>query len=166
MFSLNKARDSKGFTIIELLIVIVVIGILATLVVTTYSGIQSKSRDSKRQADIKAIQTQVEAFYAEKNYYPSRGDINASAWRGTDLKSLKTDSMKDPSGTVAEFINTVPTASSKQYQYTAKAADGTTDCTTVGAGPVTPAPDCASYTLSAKLENGSGDRLYTKTNLD
>ena len=66
MFSLANKRDQKGFTIVELLIVIVVIGILAALVVTTYAGIQSKARDSKRQTDIQSLQTQIEAFYANK----------------------------------------------------------------------------------------------------
>lgn len=163
MFSLKKIRDSKGFTIVELLIVIVVIGILAALVVTTYSGIQAKARDSKRQSDIKAIQTQIEAFYASNSYYPSRGDINSSTWRTASMKSLSADSIKDPSGTTAEFINTAPTATSKQYQYTAKAADGTTDCATVGSTPST-APDCATYTLGAWLENTK--TVYTKNNLD
>ena len=50
MISLKKRN--QGFTIVELLIVIVVIGILALLVITTYSGIQQKARNSKRQADL------------------------------------------------------------------------------------------------------------------
>jgi prepilin-type N-terminal cleavage/methylation domain-containing protein len=46
-----KNKASKGFTIVELLIVIVVIGILAALVVTTYNGIQQKARDTERKTD-------------------------------------------------------------------------------------------------------------------
>jgi prepilin-type N-terminal cleavage/methylation domain-containing protein len=55
MISLKKRN--QGFTIVELLIVIVVIAILALLVITTYSGIQQKARNSKRSTDIQAIQT-------------------------------------------------------------------------------------------------------------
>ena len=53
MISLKSKQ--KGFTIVELLIVIVVIGILVALVVTTFSGIQRRARDTERQTDIKAV---------------------------------------------------------------------------------------------------------------
>ena len=63
--------NKKGFTIVELLIVIVVIGILATLVITAYSGIQQKARNSKRQTDVNALQTALEGFHTDKGYYLS-----------------------------------------------------------------------------------------------
>ncbi len=160
MFSLKqKMRDQKGFTIVELLIVIVVIGILAALVVTTYSGIQAKARDSKRQADVKAIQTQLEAFYASNNYYPATADINSTTWRSTNMKSLSVDSIKDPSGTVAEFVAGVPDATTKQYRYAPLNASGAA-CTATGPTNT----DCVSYTLSSWLE--SPKTVYTKNNLD
>ena len=51
--------NKKGFTLIELLIVIAIIGILATLAVVAFTGVQQRSRDSKRVADIRAV---VSAF--------------------------------------------------------------------------------------------------------
>lgn len=159
MFSLKKMRESKGFTIVELLIVIVVIGILATLVVTTYAGIQAKARDSKRQSDVKAIQTQLEAFYATNNYYPSTTDINdtaASGFRATKMRSLGADSVKDPSGTLATFRTTAPTSKNdKQYGYVPTVANAA--CTAAAA-------QCDAYALTAWLENT--DAAYTKNNLD
>src|SRR5665213_2935255 len=95
MISLKKRN--QGFTIVELLIVIVVIGILALLVITTYSGIQAKARNSKRQTDVASLQTQVEAFFSENGYYPSLTNLNDSAWLGTNLKSLDTGALIDPS---------------------------------------------------------------------
>jgi len=86
MISLKKRN--QGFTIVELLIVIVVIGILALLVITTYSGIQQKARNSKRQTDVQSVQTQLEAFFSQNGYYPSLTDMNGSAWLGTNMKSL------------------------------------------------------------------------------
>ena len=75
MLSIKKLKN-QGFTIVELLIVIVVIGILATLVITTYSGIQSKARDTKRKTDINAIQGQVEAYNTNAGFYPTLANIN------------------------------------------------------------------------------------------
>ena len=69
-------RKQQGFTIVELLIVIVVIGILAALVVTTFTGIQQKARDTERQTDIKAVHGQLEAYYAQNGAYPALADLN------------------------------------------------------------------------------------------
>src|SRR5438270_13715004 len=95
MISLKK-RD-QGFTIVELLIVIVVIGILALLVITTYSGIQQKARNSKRQTDVQAIQTHLEAFYSQNGYYPSLTDMNSSSWVSSNLKGFDVNALVDPS---------------------------------------------------------------------
>ncbi len=156
MISLNKKRDQQGFTIVELLIVIVVIGILAALVVTTYAGIQGKARDSKRQTDIQALQTQIEAFYATNNYYPSSTDINSATWRATNMKSLDTGAMTDPSSSSSTLIVTTPTATSKAYQYAPKDSSGAS----CEAADTT----CAQYTLAAWLENSK--TTYTKSQLD
>ena len=75
----------QGFTIVELLIVIVVIGILAALVITTFTGIQQKARDTERETDIKALQGQIEAYYAQNGNYPTRTNVN-DGLHGVQLK--------------------------------------------------------------------------------
>ena len=45
-------KSTTGFTIVELLIVIVVIGILAAITIVAFSGIQQRARDSDRKSDI------------------------------------------------------------------------------------------------------------------
>lgn len=153
MISLTKKRDQQGFTIVELLIVIVVIGILAALVVTTYAGIQAKARDSKRKTDIASIQTQVEAYYAEANEYPSNANMNSSTWRAANMKSLKDDTITDPSGTTAGFVNDLATREDQQYGYI-QTDDAGAACTA----------NCTGYSLTAALEGS--DEIYTKTALD
>lgn len=61
---------SSGFTIIELLIVIVVIAILAGLVLNAFGNIQARARDTERRNDINAIHTQLELFYTDNSAYP------------------------------------------------------------------------------------------------
>ncbi len=58
---------SRGFTIIELLIVIVIIAILAALVIVAYIGIQQRAGDSSRFAELKAWQKQFQLYAAQEN---------------------------------------------------------------------------------------------------
>ena len=146
------SKKQQGFTIVELLIVIVVIGILAALVITTYTGIQAKARNSNRQTDVNSVQTQLEAYFAQNGHYPSLADMNSSSWRTTNMKSLDADALQDPQGS-AQTLVASPAA--KSYAYAVTNSSGTScesDDTT-----------CAQYTLTATLEGGS---TYAKSNLD
>jgi prepilin-type N-terminal cleavage/methylation domain-containing protein len=60
----------KGFTIIELLVCIVVIGILVTIMIVSYSGIQQRSRDSERGSDITTLKIAIEKYHSERGSYP------------------------------------------------------------------------------------------------
>ncbi len=156
MISLKKRN--QGFTIVELLIVIVVIGILALLVITTYSGIQAKARNSKRSADMSTIQTQLEAFFSQNGYYPSLTDMKSDSWLTTNMKSLDKGALIDPSNpTQSNDMVAAPVA--KTYAY---AVTNGTD-TTCEADDTT----CAKYTLTATYEGTvNGNTTATKTNLD
>jgi len=151
-------NKQSGFTIVELLIVIVVIGILAGLVITTFNGIQQKARDTERETDIKAIHAQVEAFWAQKGYYPSLVDLNDRAatigFVAVNLKGLDSGAFQDPKGASATLV-AAPVASAYAYDVEPNACDT--------AGSLT----CVSYTLTSTLEgtlNGSG--IYAKTSLN
>lgn len=62
--------STSGFTIVELLIVVVVVGIVATISVTTYIGIPSLARDSERKQEIEAIQKALELYNVYNGGYP------------------------------------------------------------------------------------------------
>lgn len=151
---MSLKSKQQGFTIVELLIVIVVIGILALLVVTTFSGIQQKGRDTERQTDIKAIHSQLEAYYAQNGSYPETGSLDA-AFVAAEMKGLDEDALSDPKNTAAGIADAAPAAGTYQYWYTAT-ADGGGACTAA-------AGDCTAYTLTARLESGDD---FVKTSLN
>lgn len=156
MISLKKRN--KGFTIVELLIVIVVIGILALLVITTYSGIQQKARNSQRQTDVQSLQTQLESFYSQNGYYPSLTNMNSTSWLSTNMKSLDHEALIDPSNpTYSKTLLSAPAAKSYAYAVlNSSDASCEADATT-----------CAKYTLTATYEGTvNGSTTYVKTNLD
>lgn len=60
----------KGFTIVELLVVLAIIGILATIAIINYSSAQKRARDTQRQADLEKIAQALEMYRAETKSYP------------------------------------------------------------------------------------------------
>ena len=66
---IEEAKQDKGFTLVELLIVIVILGILATVTVFAVTGITNKGKTSACQSDAKTIQTAEEAFSANTGAY-------------------------------------------------------------------------------------------------
>ena len=68
--SLSVKRQS-GVTLIELLIVIVIIGILASIGVMYYKGPQQRARDSRRKSDLGQIASSLEMYRANNDTYPN-----------------------------------------------------------------------------------------------
>lgn len=66
-------KTSSGFTIVEILIVIVVIAILAAISVVAYTGIQNRARDTIRSNDSTAIRKALDLYKADKGTYPLGG---------------------------------------------------------------------------------------------
>ncbi|MBL8158913.1 prepilin-type N-terminal cleavage/methylation domain-containing protein [Candidatus Saccharibacteria bacterium] len=163
--TLTKNRKA-GFTIVELLIVIVVIGILAAIVLNTFSGVQARARNTERQTDIKGLSSQLEAFAVDPaNANPGNYPLGSSLVGATPaavqlvLKGIDANAIQAPGGNANSLITgTSPTTS--QYGYNPYIAGGTTPCAA--------ANNCGKFVLNWNEEavNGSGGGQKTKDSLN
>ena len=76
------AWRTSGFTIIELLIVIVVIGIIASITVVSYNGVQARGQDARRKSDIVNLQDAIEIYKINNGTFPAVTPANTdgSGW--------------------------------------------------------------------------------------
>lgn len=134
-----KKQTSTGFTIVELLIVIVVIGILAAITIVAYNGVQDRSNDARRQSDIKNVHSIVEKYAAENGIYPSTGGISV----------VRTDTNCYGGTAQTDWVPAVAEKLPQSTPNTAKGIGGTTGCYMYSS-------DGTSYIISAWNMKSSG----------
>ncbi len=138
--------NNKGFTLIELLVVVAIIGLLSTLAVVALNSARLKSRDAKRVADIKQIQTALELYFADQNNYPTSttavelGDANHKAL-------CSNGSWASSCGGGTTYMGLVPTA--------ALPADG--PCNTANNAYMYTSAAGTTYTINFCLGGAVGD---------
>lgn len=118
----------KGFTLVELLVVISIITALSAIAIVVFTNINKNARDAKRQSDLKTIQSGLEQYHADQGVYPAT------------LPAVG-NSLTDGGSRI--YLNKIPgdPIGSQPYLYRALPAG----CTTA----------CSSYCLYGKMENTS-----------
>jgi prepilin-type N-terminal cleavage/methylation domain-containing protein len=93
LMNIKNTKNEKGFTIVELLIVIVVIGILAAITIVAYNGVQSRARNSAAMSAAENVAKKLEAFNAATGAYPVNNTTsNVTAQLATQNESSLTGS--------------------------------------------------------------------------
>ena len=107
---------SAGFTIVELLIVIVVIGILAAITIVSFNGIQSRARDTARVSDMRAIGKSIEVYKTFNGSLPPRGP--SSSWApSNELPSAYISDLAGSGKVMSSLPNDPINDATYRYQY-------------------------------------------------
>lgn len=102
-----NVSKQPGFTIVEMIVVVVIIGILAAISLVSYTTVQQRGRDAQRTTDITEVQKALEKYHAANGTYPSVGTDGT----GYALTTLST-------ALVPTYLDKIPTApSGTAYQY-------------------------------------------------
>ncbi len=88
--------DQKGFTLVEMLVVVAIIAILASVFLVGLSGFRQSAYDARRLSDMQNIQTYLERYYNIHQGYPTT-DLN-TALRGDNILSNNQSIPADPAG--------------------------------------------------------------------
>ncbi len=67
----DKRGTRSGFTLVEIMVVILILGLLATIVVQSLRGATDKAKRTKAQADLHELQTALDRYYLDNSYYPT-----------------------------------------------------------------------------------------------
>ncbi len=125
-----QQRKQRGFTLIEIMVVVVILGILAAFVVPNLMDKPVQAKIIKAKSDISAIESALDLYRLDNNRYPTTDEglealmqkpADAQAWKeGGYLKKLP----KDPWGKDYQYLNPGIHSTIDIFSYGADGADG------------------------------------------
>jgi general secretion pathway protein G len=97
-------RSGSGFTLVEILIVVVILGILAAVVVPQFAGASETARTSSLKGSLQVIRSQLELYDSHHSAYPTLVQLGSS-W---NVLTQKTDAAGDPGTTYGPYLRNMP----------------------------------------------------------
>lgn len=89
--SIVRARSRRGFSFIEVMMVVVIIGLLAGAVAWNVTGVVDSAKTNRARSDIAAISKALDTYYLQHSRYPSNSE-------GLEKLALKYNNLTDPWG--------------------------------------------------------------------
>lgn len=145
----KSLQDKKnGFTVVELIVIIVVIGILASISIVGYSGLQGRSRDAERKADIESIQSVLETYRDQTGKYPSQADAITNGVTFFTANRLAEAALVTPTAAdgVTSSLQWTATPTIDTYGYQSFKVDNSACLLSTDT--------CTKYSLRYRAENG------------
>lgn len=90
-------KHLSGFTIVEVIIVVIVVGILASLGIFAFTQVQMNARNDERASDATIISSALEEYYRENSVYPTCSQMTQSAASVADLLDIDEAALQSPS---------------------------------------------------------------------
>ena len=118
----HSKNDQKGFTIVELLIVIVVIGILAAITIVAFNGIQNRGKTASGQALAKQVAQKAEAYNTIQTGYPTYAQLTGTTGPSEARLDNPSAVKEEITGTTPVTINATTAESGKAVYYRSCAA--------------------------------------------
>lgn len=103
----HRQRNYRAFTLVELMIVVVILGILAATIIPQIMGTPHEARVSAAKADVSELENAAERFYVHMDRYPTMDEglkvlvdpptgEDGKKWRGPYIKQLRNDPWGNP----------------------------------------------------------------------